>query len=229
MAALIEVVALDKTYNRHQRDEVQAVRKVSLQVEQGEVLAFKGPSGSGKTSLLSLIGCMTRPTAGQVKLDGRDISRLQEHFLAAIRRERFGFIFQQFNLIPDLNLRDNILLPLYPTGMALSEMKMRASELLLKLDLESRAGLKIRQLSGGEQQRVAIARALINQPEIIIADEPTAHLDSDLTLELLDLLGRLNQSGKTIIIATHDPRVYNHPLIQRTLSMQDGELLEGSR
>ncbi len=229
MAILIQAHNLDKIYNRQRPDEVQAVRNVSLNVEQGEVLALKGPSGSGKTSLLSLLGCMTRPTAGQVLLEGREVTRLPEHFLAGLRREKFGFIFQQFNLIPDLNLKENVLLPLYPTGVAPAQMNERAAELLNTLNLQHKATMKIRQLSGGEQQRVAIARALINRPEVIIADEPTAHLDSDLTDELLTLLGTLKEQGKTIILATHDPRVYTHPLIQRTVTMQDGRLVGEER
>jgi len=229
MAILIQALGLDKIYNRQRPDEVHAVKQVSLEVERGEVLALKGPSGSGKTSLLSLLGCMTRPTVGQVLLDGREVARLPEHFLANIRREKFGFIFQQFNLIPDLNLRENVLLPLYPTGMDPAEMNDRATELLSALNLLHKGAMKVRQLSGGEQQRVAIARALINRPEVIIADEPTAHLDSELTTELLTLLEKLSQEGKTIILATHDPRVYNHPLIQRTISMQDGCLLGDDR
>jgi len=226
MSALIQTDQLCKIYNRHRPDEVRALSEINLSVNKGEVVVLKGPSGSGKTSLLSLIGCMTRPTSGNIHVAGQNVSKLPERFLARIRREAFGFVFQQFNLLRDMSVFDNILLPLYPSELSAADMQQRAGEVLEQLSLENKRRTKVRQLSGGEQQRVAIARALINHPEVIIADEPTAHLDSKLTEELLTILRRLKTDGKTIIIATHDPGVYLNPLIDRIFLMHDGALLE---
>lgn len=222
MSLLLEAENLVKIYNRHRPDEVTAVQHISLRVETGDVLALRGPSGSGKTSLLSLLGCMARPTAGRLKFKGDDVTRLPEHFLARIRQQSFGFIFQQFNLIRDLSVLDNLLLPLYPTTMGVAQMKQRAQDILQRLEIDTRQRFKVAQLSGGEQQRVAIGRALMNEPQLIIADEPTAHLDRRLSTELLSILEQLHKEGLTIIVASHDPFVCEHPLISRTLHMRDG-------
>lgn len=222
LRALITAEAVTKIYNRRRPDEMVAVDGVSLRIYRGEVLVLKGPSGSGKTSLLSLLGCMSRPSSGRITIDGRDVARFSENMLTTIRRRRFGFIFQQFNLIPSLTVLENVLLPLYPVGLGLAEMRRRAREVLGRLELERKQRFSVRQLSGGEQQRVAIARALINEPEIIVADEPTAHLDRALSEELLRILEDLNREGKTVLIATHDPLVFENPFVDRTLSMRDG-------
>jgi len=222
--ALILTEGVTKVYNPRRPDEVVAVDGVSMHVKRGEVVVLKGPSGSGKTSLLSLLGCMSRPTAGRIVVDGRDVAKLAEGVLTRVRRQEFGFIFQQYHLIPDLSVVENVLLPLYPTGMRFSAMEERAEKVLSKLELEGKRRRKVRRLSGGEQQRVAVARALINEPEIIVADEPTAHLDRRLSEELLHILEDLNRDGKTIIIATHDPLVYEHPLVGRVFSMRDGRI-----
>lgn len=222
---LIKTENLCKLYNRHQPDEVTALEDVSLGIEAGEVVALKGPSGSGKTTLLSLLGCMARPTSGKVQFDGKDVSRLPERFLARVRRDNYGFIFQQFNLIRDISVLDNVLLPLIPSNIPVAQLKHCGMGLLDKLEIATKAKTRVSQLSGGEQQRVAIARALIANPQVIIADEPTAHLDSKLSAEFLDILTKLNKEGKTIIIATHDPFVYNHSLIHRTFEMSDGRLV----
>ena len=226
MAALIETVNVCKIYNRHQPDELQALSAISLSISAGEVVALTGPSGSGKTSLLSLIGCMARPTSGNIVIDGKDVAKLPERFLTRMRRRTFGFIFQQFNLLRDLTVNDNVLLPLYPTDIKAQEMQSRRKIILNQLGLGEKSQFRIAQLSGGEQQRVAIARALINQPQIIIADEPTAHLDSQLVEELLNIFSRLKREGKTIIIATHDPSVHQHPLVDRVYRLHDGALVE---
>lgn len=226
MTTLLRAEHLVKIYHQHQPDEVQAVRDISIAVKKGEVLVLRGPSGSGKTSLLSLLGCMARPTAGRLFFLDQDVTRLPEHFLAGIRQQSFGFIFQQFNLIRELSVTDNVLLPLYPTRMGFSQMQERAAEVLAQLHIDQRRNFKVAQLSGGEQQRVAIARALINQPQLIIADEPTAHLDSQLATQLMEILSELHQAGKTLIIASHDPYVCDHPLVGRRLSLHDGQLRE---
>lgn len=222
---LIKAENLCKLYNRQKPDEVTALDSVSLEISAGEVVALRGSSGSGKTTLLSLLGCMSRPTSGRVQLGDRDVSRLPERFLARIRRENFGFVFQQFNLIRDISVMENVLLPLMPSNLTMTRMKTRGTKVLERLNIAHKAKAKVKQLSGGEQQRVAIARALIADPQVIIADEPTAHLDSKLAAELLDILAGLNADGKTIIIASHDPFVCQHPLIQRTFEMSDGRLI----
>lgn len=224
MDELIRAREVTKVYNARQPDEVRAVDGISLDVVRGEVVVLKGPSGSGKTTLLSIIGCMTRPTSGGVEVGGRDVARLPERFLAAIRRRTFGFIFQQYNLIRDLSLQENILLPLYPLAMSGREMQRRLEHVLRLLDLTRRRHLKVSKLSGGEQQRAAIARALVNEPDILVADEPTAHLDRPLAGELMGILQDLNRDGKTILIATHDPLIYDHSFVHKTIAMRDGRL-----
>ena len=226
MDHLIHTENACKIYNSRQADEFRAIDSVSLTIGRGEVVALKGPSGSGKTTLLSLIGCMGRPTSGRILVAGKDVAKLPERYLTRIRRQTYGFIFQQFNLIRDISVLENILLPLYPQEIPFLPMQERGRALLARFGIEKKAHLKVNKLSGGEQQRVAIARALINDPEILIADEPTAHLDSNLSAELLGILEDINRTGKTIIIATHDPYVFSHPLISRTIAMRDGRILE---
>lgn len=222
---LVIVEDVSKIYNRGAPDEVRAVRGVSMSVSAGEVLVLEGPSGSGKTSLLTVIGCMSRPTSGQVVVDGRRVSRLSEVALTSIRRSTFGFIFQHLHLIPNLSVEDNIMIPMVPTGLSTVEMKQRVRKVLAEMHLEHRRTALAGRISGGEQQRTAVARALINEPSIVIADEPTAHLDSALSSELLDILADLNAGGTTIIIATHDPRVIEHPIVDRRLLLGDGALV----
>ena len=225
---LIHTGDATKIYNPGRPDEVCAVDAVNVAVGRGEVVALKGPSGSGKTSLLSLIGCMARPTSGRVVVDGRDVAKLSEEALTKVRRQLFGFIFQQFNLIADVTVIENVMLPLYPMGVRPSEMKRRAEGVMEALGIEGKAARPVRKLSGGEQQRVAIARALINQPEIIIADEPTAHLDQKLADEFMQILEDLGQDGKTIVISTHDALIYEHRIVDRVIAMRDGRVENGS-
>ena len=223
---LVLVEDVTKIYHRGAPDEVRAIRGISMTVSQGEVLVLEGPSGSGKTSLLTIIGCMSRPTSGQVLVGDRRVSRLSETALTSVRRSTFGFIFQQLHLIPDLSVKDNVMLPLYPTGMPVAEMDERVDRVLSAMRLEHRRTARAGRISGGEQQRTAIARALVNEPTIVIADEPTAHLDSELSAELLKILAELNEAGTTIIIATHDPRVMEHPVVSRRLVVRDGLIVE---
>jgi putative ABC transport system ATP-binding protein len=216
---------VSKTYNPGRADEVRAVDSVTMHVDRGEVLVLEGPSGSGKTSLLSLLACMSRPTSGRITVDGRDVAKLAEAALTQERRRRFGFIFQQFHLIPDLPVIDNVLVPLYPVDIGLAEMRRRAHAALERLAMDGRASRKVRTLSGGEQQRVAIARALVNDPQVVVADEPTAHLDRRLAEELLVILEDIHRDGRTVVIATHDPRVFEHPIVDRILEMRDGRVV----
>ncbi|MCU0305037.1 MAG: ABC transporter ATP-binding protein [Thermoanaerobaculales bacterium] len=224
---LVVVDDVTKTYHRGRPDEVRALRGVSVTVSAGEVLVIEGPSGSGKTSLLTVIGCMSRPTSGQVTIGDRRVSRLTESALTGIRRSTFGFIFQKLHLILDLSVEDNVMLPLVPTGMGAAEMKKRVDEALRAMRIEHRRTAAVGRISGGEQQRTAVARALVNAPTIIIADEPTAHLDGELSAELLAILGQLNDEGTTVVMATHDPRVTAHPAVHRRVVMQDGRIVEG--
>ncbi len=221
---LIRTEDLEKVYNTGMPDELTALHAVSIEIDRNKVTVLKGPSGSGKTSLLSLIGCMSRPTAGRIFVDGKDVVKLPERFLTNIRRARFGFIFQQLHLIRNVSVLENILLPLYPLTMRVASMKERALNIMKKLGIEEKQHFKVKQLSGGEQQRVAIARAIINDPAVIIADEPTAHLDMKLASEFIEILGTLLREGKTIVIATHDPFVHKHPLVSKTITMRDGRI-----
>jgi putative ABC transport system ATP-binding protein len=222
--ALIRTEQVNKIYNQQRPDAFQAVRDVSLQINQASVVALKGPSGSGKTSLLSLLGAMARPTSGRVFVSDREISRLPERFLTEVRRNTFGFIFQQFQLIRNLTVLENILLPCYPLGLDMREIRARGMALAEQFGLVDKVSNRIDQLSGGEQQRVAISRALINDPLVLIADEPTAHLDSRLAGEFLSSLEQLNEQGRTIVIATHDPYVFNHSFVQQVVTMYDGQV-----
>jgi len=219
---LIKLSEVSKVYNRGEPGEVNALRAVSLTIEKGGVVALTGPSGSGKTSLLSLVGCMARPTSGSLHVAGKDVVKLPERFLTEVRRERFGFIFQQFNLIRDLSVLENVLLPLYPLSISFKSMRQRALPILERLRITHKQRMKVKQLSGGEQQRVAIARSLINNPEVIIADEPTAHLDRELAGEFLGIIENLNEDGKTVVIATHDPYVAESGFVTQRVLMRDG-------
>nr|WP_319389402.1 ABC transporter ATP-binding protein [uncultured Cohaesibacter sp.] len=221
---MIELDAVCKTYNDGQPNEVRAVRDISLQISLDETTVFRGPSGSGKTSLLSMIGCLSRPTSGRIHLEGECISGLPEKFMTDIRRQTFGFIFQRFNLLRGLSVMENVTAPALPLGGDHAELRHRAMTLLHRLQLDHKATVLSELLSGGEAQRVAIARALINDPAIIIADEPTANLDTVLTEEFLSVMEDLKQQGKTILMTSHDPRIWQARLVDRIVSMKDGTI-----
>ena len=238
---MIELVSISKSFDGGRPNQFTAVDNISLTIDPGRITVFKGPSGSGKTSLLTLIGCMARPTSGRIFLRGVaaalpyqqggaekiEITSLPERFLNDIRRATFGFVFQQFNLIKGISVLENVMLPAYPTGERRTDFRARALELLEMFAIGRHASQRVDVLSGGELQRVAIARALINNPSIIIADEPTAHLDSKLSHEFMDIVGRLKGEGRTILIASHDPIVHDDPLIDRLVEMRDGALVAG--
>lgn len=222
---VIRTEAVTKTYNAGMPNEALAVRSVSVSVLENDFAVLKGPSGSGKTTLLSLIGCMTRPTSGSIIVEGKDVSHLPERFLTNIRRRIFGFIFQQFNLIQGMTVLQNVLIPLVPTDRCPGEGLKRADAILEDLDMLKRRDFPVNSLSGGEQQRVAIARALINDPDIILADEPTAHLDTALAADFMKIMHHLRNQGKTVVIASHDPVVYENSRISQVVSMRDGRAL----
>ncbi|MEM5786656.1 MAG: ABC transporter ATP-binding protein [Syntrophobacteraceae bacterium] len=223
--AMIELDNIAKIFNAGRPNEFTAVRDVSLSIDGLRTTILKGPSGSGKTTLLSIIGCMARPTSGRLKLNDREITSLPERFLAEIRRRTFGFIFQRFNLIRGITALENIMLPAYPSGEKASALRDRALGLLDLLEISDKAKSRVEWLSGGEIQRVAIARALINGPEIIIADEPTAHLDTNLSYEFMNIMKRLKNEGKTIIMASHDPIVFESDAVDRLIEMRDGKVI----
>lgn len=222
---MIELSNIRKVFNQGRPNEYWALHGIDLAVTAGQVTALRGPSGSGKTTLLSIIGCLSRPTSGRVRFKGEDISGLPERFLTDIRRKSFGFVFQQFNLIKGLSARDNIILPAFPTGRPRAELIAAAEAILDQLALGHRAQAKVEWLSGGEQQRVAIARALINDPEVIIADEPTANLDTALSKEFMAILEDFTARGKTVLLTSHDPLVVDSAAVHRVIGMRDGRLV----
>lgn len=220
---MIRTENLTKVY-RMGEVEVQALRDVNLEIQDGEFIAIAGPSGSGKSTLLNMIGCLDTPTSGAVFIDDIDTGMLSENELAEIRREKIGFIFQQFNLIHTLNALENVALPMFFAGVGRETRLKRAEELLVKVGLEDRIYHKPSELSGGEQQRVAIARALSNDPEIIIGDEPTGNVDTEAGNAIMDILEGLNREGRTIIVVTHDAEIAARA--GRTKRMRDGKVLD---
>lgn len=220
---MIELIDIRKAFNVGKPNEFVAVDGVSLTIESNKVTVFRGPSGSGKTTLLSLIGCMARPTSGRIELSGREITSLPERFLTEIRRETFGFIFQQFNLIKGVTALENAMLPAYPLGERYASLRKRTMDLFGLFDLSSKAQSKVEWLSGGETQRVTIVRALINNPSVIIADEPTAHLDTKLSQEFMEIVSKLKDDKRTLLIASHDPIVYESPAVDRVINFRDGK------
>jgi len=223
---MLELANIRKVFNQGQHNEYWALKGIDLDIPPARVSVLKGPSGSGKTTLLTILGCLARPTEGRVRLNGEDISGLPERFLTEIRRRTFGFIFQQFNLIRGLSAIENIILPGYPGGTPRAQLLARAEALLADLQLAHRRDAKVEWLSGGEQQRVAICRALINDPQILVADEPTANLDSKLSAEFLAILRRLAEAGRTVILTSHDPLVVESEVVDRVYSLRDGQLIE---
>jgi putative ABC transport system ATP-binding protein len=201
---------------------VRALVDVSLHLRRGSFWAIMGPSGSGKSTMLNLLGCLDRPTFGAYFLDGRDVSNLDDDSLSEIRLRKIGFVFQSFNLIPQLTVRENIELPLYYQGWDAARSAERAEELAVLVGLAERLRHRPRELSGGQQQRVAVARSLANDPAVILADEPTGNLDSVTGRQILDLFVRLNEQGKTIIMVTHEP--YIAGFAKNRLHMLDGRI-----
>jgi putative ABC transport system ATP-binding protein len=205
--------------------ETQALRGVSLSIQNGEFTALVGPSGSGKTTLLQLIGCLDLPTSGQVCINGKDVSKLNRNQRADMRRGTIGFIFQFFALIPTLTAYENVEMPLLLNGYSAGERRQRVQELLESVELGDRAQHRPDQLSGGEQQRVAVARALAPKPKLILADEPTANLDTPNGRQVMEIMTRLNQeTGVTFIFATHDPRVIEYA--RRVVTLRDGRIVD---
>jgi putative ABC transport system ATP-binding protein len=225
MPTVISVKKLVKTYVVGEV-EVRALRGVDLEVQSGEFVAVTGPSGSGKSTFMHIIGCLDRPTSGQYFLDGQDVSRMSKDQLAAIRNRKIGFVFQGFNLLARTSALDNVELPLLYGGSAMktAERHKRAMEVLRAVGLENRADHHPNQLSGGQQQRVAIARSLINNPSILLADEPTGNLDTRTSIEVMDIFQRLNRErGITVMLITHEQDIAEYGT--RTVAFRDGQVI----
>ena len=221
---VLKTVNLTKVYERGGK-KIHALSDVNLQINRGDYVAIMGPSGSGKTTLLNILGCLDKPTSGSVIIDGIDVTKLDEKELSEIRRNKIGFVFQAFNLIPILSAIENVELPMECAKIPKHERRKRARQLLNLVGLSGRAEHRPHELSAGEQQRVAIARALANKPSIILADEPTGNLDSKTGEQIMKLLGLLNYKiGTTIIVVTHDQKMAS--LTGRILFLEDGKLLK---
>ena len=218
---LIETRDLWKTYQMGE-EEIHALRDVSLSIERGEYVAIMGPSGSGKSTLMNLIGCLDTPSKGTYLLNEKEVSQMNDNELARIRNEEIGFVFQTFNLLPRATALHNVELPLVYAGVTKKDRLDRAKGALEKVELTSRMHHRPNELSGGQRQRVAIARALVNNPSILLADEPTGNLDSKTGIEIMALFDRLHQSGNTIILVTHEADIAMHA--HRVIAIRDGSI-----
>ncbi|TVP74909.1 MAG: ABC transporter ATP-binding protein [Gemmatimonadales bacterium] len=216
---VMEAAGLSKTYQLGS-ETVRALRGVNLRICEGEYVAIMGPSGSGKSTFMNMVGCLDTPTAGSYELNGQNVSRLSESQLARIRNREIGFVFQTFNLLARASSLHNVELPLIYAGAPASERKRRAREKLEMVGLGDRIGHKPPELSGGQRQRVAVARALVNNPAILLADEPTGNLDSKTSVEIMEVFGRLNEQGQTIVVVTHEHDIAEYA--KRQIHLRDG-------
>jgi len=218
---IIETQDLWKTYIMG-AEEIHALRGVSISIEAGDYVAIMGPSGSGKSTLMNLIGCLDTPSKGSYLLNGKEVAEMNDNELARIRNEEIGFVFQTFNLLPRASALHNVELPLVYAGVPAKERQERAREALRKVELQERMTHKPNELSGGQRQRVAIARALVNNPSILLADEPTGNLDSKTGVEIMALFERLHASGNTIVLVTHEADIAAHA--HRAIHLRDGQV-----
>ena len=223
---VIELKDIVKSYARGDTT-VYALNHLTVSFEKGKFTSIVGPSGSGKSTLMNVLGCLDRPTSGEYILEGKNIARYTDDELAHTRNARIGFVFQSFNLLSRLSAVDNVALPLIYAGVDLKERTERAEKALTEVGLGARLYHKPNEMSGGQRQRVAIARALINDPAIIMADEPTGNLDTKSTLEIIDIFEKLNHMGKTVIMVTHEPELAD--MTQRILTIRDGKLIKDER
>ena len=216
---MIQLHNVIKTYD----DNVQALKGVNLQFKEGEFIVLKGVSGSGKSTILSLIAGLLKPTSGEVIVDNKKISKLPDHFCSEFRRDNIGFIFQRYNLISTLSVHDNIVLPLLPENLERALLEEKFQRTVTLFNIKHKEESLVKNLSGGEQQRVAIARANVNNPKIILADEPTANLDEKLSLDFIEIIRGLKAINKTIILATHDPLFFHLDFVDRIIEVKDGQ------
>jgi len=225
MNAIIHLEQILKSYYLG-KQELQVLKGIDLDINKNEYVALMGPSGSGKSTLMNILGCLDSPTGGKYVLNGKDVSRMHDDELAKVRKEEIGFVFQQFNLLPRLTAAENVALPLVYAGVSKKERTERATEVLKKVRLEDRMHHKPNELSGGQCQRVAIARALINNPSIILADEPTGNLDSRTSYEIMDILCRIHGDGNTVVLVTHEEDISR--FAHRVVRLKDG-LIESDK
>lgn len=222
MKPVIQMNELRKVY-RIGDQEIHALRGVSLSIEEGDFVAIMGPSGSGKSSMMNVIGCLDKPTSGEFFLDGYPISQAHDDDLAVIRNQKIGFVFQNFNLLPRTTALENVELPLLYAGVSPRERRERAIRALTSVGLEHRLNNRPNELSGGQQQRVSIARALVNDPVIVLADEPTGALDTRTSEEIMGIFQQLNDAGKTVILVTHEPDIAEYA--KRIVRFRDGQIV----
>ncbi len=223
--SIITLKDITKIYEINKNNIVTALKDINLTIQKGEFVILKGVSGSGKSTILSLIAGLSKPTTGEVIVDNQRVSKLPDNFASDYRQSTIGFIFQKYNLIPNLSVEDNILLPLVPTNPNEEDAKNKLNSVLKHFDILDKQHTVVKNLSGGEQQRVAIARALINNPKIIIADEPTANLDEKLSIDFINIIKTLKKENKTIIVATHDPLFYNLDIVDRIIEIKSGKII----
>lgn len=219
---MIHLQSIVKSYTIA-KEEVHVLNGIDLQIERGEFAAIMGPSGSGKSTLMNIIGCLDKPTNGEYWLNEKLVSDYEENELAAVRNRSIGFVFQQFQLLPRLNALDNVVLPMIYAGKQKKERELRATEALEKVGLADRMKHLPNELSGGQKQRVAIARAIVNEPDLILADEPTGALDTKTSVQIMDLFTMLNKEGTTVVVVTHESEVASYT--NRTIRVRDGVLL----
>lgn len=225
ITSIVELYGIERTFGSGE-NKISILKGIDLSIDRGEFVALMGPSGSGKSTLLNILGCLDRPSRGTLRLFSRDISSVSEDELAEIRRLKLGFIFQSFNLIGRISVLKNVEMPMVLSGMPRDERRKRALDLLEALGMAHRIDFSPQNISGGERQRVAIARSLANDPEIIIADEPTGNLDTKNSLEVINILSDLNRGGKTIIMVTHNPETTKN--CSRVIKLRDGRIMEGA-
>lgn len=225
MSSIIHLEGIRKSYFMG-KQELQVLKGINLDIYKNEYVALMGPSGSGKSTLMNILGCLDSPTAGQYILNGQDVSKMADDNLADVRNKEIGFVFQQFNLLPRLTALENVALPLVYAGVGRKERTEMAMEVIKKVGLEERSHHKPNELSGGQCQRVAIARALVNNPSLILADEPTGNLDTKTSVEIMQIFGQIQAAGNTVVLVTHEEDIANHA--HRIVRLRDG-LIESDR
>jgi putative ABC transport system ATP-binding protein len=225
MQSIIHLEGIRKSYYMG-KQELQVLKGIDLNILKNEYVALMGPSGSGKSTLMNILGCLDSPTGGKYVLNGHDVSKMADDSLADIRNKEIGFVFQQFNLLPRLTALENVALPLVYAGISRKQRNEMAMDVIQKVGLEDRSHHKPNELSGGQCQRVAIARALVNNPSLILADEPTGNLDSKTSVEIMDIFGRIQSAGNTVVLVTHEEDIANHA--KRIVRLRDG-LIESDR